>query len=93
VIKFGRSYRLERQSIQSLAPDELKRAAPECRYVIFDGEGQAVIAGTVRPGEDRRFAIDIGGKLANGRYTLAAEIAVNANLMNAEIRRYEFAGP
>jgi hypothetical protein len=93
VIKFGRSYRLERQSIQSLAPDELKRAAPECRYVIFDGDGQAVIAGTVRPGEDRRFAIDIGGKLANGRYTLAAEIAVNANLMNAEIRRYEFAGP
>jgi hypothetical protein len=93
VIKFGRSYRLERQSIQSLAPDELKRAAPECRYVIFDGDGQAVIAGAVRPGEDRRFAIDIGGKLANGRYTLAAEIAVNANLMNAEIRRYEFAGP
>ena len=93
VNKFGRSYRLERQPVQSLAPDELKRAAPECRYVIFDGEGQAALAGTVRPGEDRRFTIDIGGKLADGRYTLAAEIAVNANVMNAEIRRYEFAIP
>jgi len=93
VIKFGRSYRLERRAMQSLAPDELKRAAPECRYVIFDGDGQVVLAGTVRPSEDRRFTIDIGGKLADGRYTLAAEIAVNANVMNAQIRRYEFAVP
>jgi len=93
VIKFGRSHRLERRAMESLAPDELKRAAPECRYVIFDGDGQAVLAGTVRPGDDRRFTIDFGGKLADGRYTLAAETAVNANLMNAEIRGYEFAIP
>jgi len=93
VTRFGRDYRLERQPVQSLAPDELRRAAPECRYVIFDGAGQAVLAGTARPAEDRRFTIDIGGKLAEGRYTLAAEIAVAANVMNAEIRRYEFAVP
>jgi len=77
--------------MQSLAPDLLKRA--ECRYVIFDGDGQVVLAGVARPSEDRNFAIDIGGKLADGRYTLAAEIAVNANAMNAEIRRFEFAVP
>ena len=93
VIKFGRSHRLERRAMESLAPDELKRAAPECRYVIFDGDGQAVLAGTVRPGDDRRFTIDFGGKLADGRYTLVAETAVNANLMNAEIGGYEFAIP
>jgi hypothetical protein len=93
VIKFGRSYRLERQPMQSLAPDVLKRTAPECRYVIFDGDGQAVLAGAARPGENRGFAIDVGGKLADGRYTLAAEIAVKANAMNADIRRYEFAVP
>jgi len=92
-IKFGRSYRLERHPMQSIAPDELARTAPECRYVIFDGDGQAVLVGAARPAADRRFAIDIGGKLADGRYTLAAEIAVNANAMNAEIRRYEFAFP
>ena len=93
VTRFGRSYRLDRQPLQSIAPDELKRAAPECRYVILDGDGQAVLAGAARPGEDRRFAIDLAGKLADGRYTLAAEIAVNANATNAEIRRYEFAAP
>jgi hypothetical protein len=91
--RFGRSYRLERQPMQSLTPDLLKGAAAECRYVVFDADGQAVLAGAVRPGEDRSFAIDIGGKLADGHYTLAAEIAVNANAMNAEIRRYEFAVP
>jgi len=93
VIKFGRGYRLEWQPVQSIAPDVLKRAAPECRYVVFDGDGQVVLAGVARPSEDRNFAIDIGGKLADGRYTLAAEIAVNANAMNAEIRRFEFAVP
>jgi hypothetical protein len=93
VVKFGRGYRLERQPVQSIAPDVLQRAAPECRYIVFDGDGQAVFAGPVRPGEDRQFAIDIGGKLADGHYTLAAEIAVGANVMNAEIRRYDFAVP
>jgi hypothetical protein len=91
--KFGRSYRLERQPMRSVAPDVLKRAAPECRYVVFDADGQAALAGVARPGEDRGFAIEIGGKLANGRYTLSAEIAVNANAMNAEIRRFDFTVP
>jgi len=93
LVKFGRSYHLERQPMQSIAPDLLKRAAPECRYVVFDADGQAVFAGVARPGEDRRFTIDFGGKLTDGRYTLAVEIAVNANAMNAEIRRFEFAVP
>jgi hypothetical protein len=77
----------------SIAADLLKRAAPECRYVVFNADGQAVLAGAVRPGEDRSFAIGIGSRLADGRYTLIAEIAVNANAMNAEIRRFEFTVP
>ncbi len=93
LIKFGRSYRLQLQPMQSIALDELKRAAPECRYVIFDADGQAVLAGAVRPDEDRSFTIEIGGKLADGRYTLAAEIVVNADAMNAEIGNFEFAVP
>jgi len=93
VTRFGRSYRLDRRPMQSLAPDELQRAAPACRYVVFDPDRQAVLTGTVRPNEDRSFAIVLGARLAKGRYTLAAEITVNANAMNAEIRRYEFAVP
>ena len=79
--------------MQSIALDVLKRAAPECRYIVFDAGGQVVLAGVARPLEDTSFAIDIGAKLGDGRYTLAAEIAVNSNAMNAEIRRFEFAVP
>jgi hypothetical protein len=91
VTRFGRNYRLERRPPQSLEPDELKRAAPECRYVIFDADGQAVHADTVLPGADHRFAINLGGALSPGRYTLAAEIVVGSNAINAAIRRYDFA--
>jgi hypothetical protein len=93
LIKFGRSYRLARQSMQSIAADVLKRAAPECRYVVFDADRLAVLVGVAQPGEDRSFEIETGSQLADGRYTLAAEIAVNANATNAEIRRYEFTMP
>jgi hypothetical protein len=90
LIKFGRSYRLEVEPIEKIAPELLKRATPECRYVIFDAEGQAVLAGTASPDQKAVFAIDIGGKLANGHYTLMAEITVDANASNAEMRRFEF---
>ena len=93
LIKFGRSYRLQLEPIQTLSPELLKRAAPECRYVVFDSDGQVILAGVTPPGEDRSFAIEIGGKLVDGRYMLAAEIAVNANVMNTEIRRFEFGVP
>lgn len=93
LIKFGRSYRLEVEPIQRIAPELLRRATPECRYVIFDAEGQAVLAGSASPDEKAAFAIDIGAKLASGHYTLMAEITVNGNASNAEMRRFEFTVP
>jgi hypothetical protein len=47
-----------------------------------------VRAGTVPLGEDRSFNLDLPGPLAPGAYTLAALIAVNDNVMNAEIWRF-----
>jgi hypothetical protein len=92
--KFGRNYRLEVEPMQRIAPELLKRASPECRYVVFDADGQAVLAGTARPDENAAFAIEIGGgRLGNGRYALMAEITVNANASNAEMRRFEFTIP
>jgi len=93
VTKFGRSYRLDLVPMRAVSSELLKRAAPECRYVIVDAGGQAVLAGTARPGEEANLDIDTDGKLADGRYTLMAEIVVNANAMNAEIRRFEFTIP
>jgi len=72
--------------LTSVEPDVLKRSAPECRFAVIDGEGKVVLAGIAQPGEDRMFAIDLGG-LPPGHYELMAEIVVDANAMNAEIRR------
>jgi hypothetical protein len=86
VRKYQRSYDIVRQPLQSVAADVLKRAAPECRYTVLDGEGRVIAAGQVALA-DASFLIDLSGKLAPGQFTLLAEIIVNGNAMNAEIKQ------
>jgi hypothetical protein len=64
----------------------LRRSAPECRYLVTDGEGRVVLAGRVPPAEDASFSIDLTGA-PPGHFTLMVQIIVNANAMNAEIQR------
>jgi hypothetical protein len=87
IVKFSRSYRVERAPIQSIPRDVLKRAAPECRYVVIDDKGDVVLAGAVALGDGATFQIDLNGKLSAGNYTILALIAVNENAANAVIRR------
>jgi hypothetical protein len=86
VQKHMRSYDVVRAPLQTVAADALKRAAPECRYVVLDAEGRVVLAGQVAVA-DAGFRIDLGGKLPAGQFTFLAEIVVNGNAMNAEIKR------
>jgi hypothetical protein len=87
VEKFQRSYRLVRLALNAVPEPTLRRAAPECRYLLIDAQGRVALAGTVQPGADAAFQIDLGERLPGGRYTLSAFIAVNGNAMNAEIYR------
>jgi hypothetical protein len=87
IFKFARSYRIERAPMQSVSRDVLKRAAPECRYVIVDDKGSVVLAGVAALDDEAAFQIDLNGKLPPGDYTIMALIAVNGNAMNASIRR------
>jgi hypothetical protein len=87
IMKFQRSYDVVREHLQSVAPDVRKRSAPECRYVVMDGEGHVVFAGLAGPADDATFQVDLNGKLPAGQYTVLAEITVNRNAMNAEIQR------
>ena len=82
-----RSYDIVRQPLQSVAPDVLKRAAPECRYMVTDDEGRVVLAGQAPLAQDAGFHIDLGGKLPPGQFTLLAEMIVNGNAMNAQVER------
>jgi hypothetical protein len=84
--KHMRSYDIVRKPLPSIAADVVKRAAPECRYVVTDSAGSVVLAGQVSLAADASFRIDFAGRLPAGRFTLAAQIIVNDNAMNAEIR-------
>lgn len=87
VEKFQRSYSVVRTGLNAIPGPVLRRAAPECRYVLTDAEGRVALAGTLPLGTDATFQVDLKGRLPAGRYTLLALIAVNSNTMNAEIYR------
>ena len=88
--KFQRSYRLVRTPLKSVPAAILKRSAPECRYVVTDADGRVALAGTVQLGADAVYRVDLKDRLLPGRYTLSALIAVNGNVMNAELHRFKF---
>jgi hypothetical protein len=87
VEKFQRSYRLVRTPLGAVPGLVAQRSAPECRYVITDVDGRVALAGTIPLGAGRTFQADLAGRLPAGRYTLSALIAVNGNVMNADIPR------
>jgi hypothetical protein len=49
--KFQRRYSLVRMPLSSIPPDVLKRAAPECRFVVIDGQKRVILAGAAPLGE------------------------------------------
>jgi hypothetical protein len=87
VDKFQRSYRLVRMALAAVPAQVLKRSASECRYLVADEHDRVVLAGTAMLGPDTNFQIDFKDRLPPGHYTIAVLIAVNGNVMNAEIRR------
>jgi len=86
IMRFQRSYEIHRNALRAMDPNDVKRSAPECRYVVVDDGGRVVLAGTAYPSDDASFRVPLGG-VAPGRYTVRAEIVVAGNAMNADIRR------
>jgi hypothetical protein len=91
--KFQRSYRLVRTPLPAVPADALRRSSPECRYLVTDAEGRVALAGAVALGAEARFQIDLTDRLPPGRFVLSALLAVNGNVMNPDIRRFEFTVP
>jgi hypothetical protein len=61
--------------------------------MVADGEGRAVLAGQVALADDANFHVDISGKLLPGDFMLFAQVIVNGNASNAEIRRVPIVFP
>jgi hypothetical protein len=86
--KHMRSYDIVRKPLQFVAADIVKRALPECRYIVLDEDGRVVLAGQVSVAADASFYLDLGSMLPAGRFTLRAQLIVNGNAMNAAIRDF-----
>ena len=93
VQKHARSYDIVRQPLRSLGADVIKRSAPECPYMVTDDQGRVVLAGLIALDSDATCHLDLAGKLAEGRYTLSAQLIVNGNAMNAEITQFPIEVP
>jgi hypothetical protein len=93
VEKFQRSYRLVQMPLSSVPATDLKRAAPECRYVVIDSNGRVAISGVATLGTDHSFQVELTDRLVPGRYALSALIAVNGNVMNSEVHRMQIVIP
>jgi hypothetical protein len=87
VMKFMRDYQIVRQPMRLVDATVRKRATPECRYVAVDADGRIALTGASPPQEDLTFAIELDAKLPAGPYTVMAEILVNGNAMNSEIKQ------
>jgi hypothetical protein len=87
LVKVMRDYRILRRPMQSVDAVVLKRAAPECRYMVLNADGRVVLTGATRPREDLTFQIDFDGKLPPGQYNVMVEIIVNGDAMNARIEQ------
>jgi hypothetical protein len=87
VAKFMRDYEIDRQPMRAVDATVRNRAAPECRYMVLDAGGHAVLAGKALPEEDLTFAIPLDSRLSPGQYTVMAEILVNGNAVKPEVER------
>ena len=54
--------------------------------MVIDDKNRVVLADVALPGDGATFRIDLGGRLPAGNYTMFAVIALNGNVMNADIR-------
>jgi hypothetical protein len=90
--KHMRSYDIVRRPLQSIPADVIKRAAPQCRYIVLDEGGHVVLAGQTPIAADATFELDLRNRLPERRLTLSAQIIVNDNAMNAEIRNFQIEG-
>jgi hypothetical protein len=87
MMKFMRDYRLVRQPMASVDAMTLRRAAPECRYIVVNADSAVALAGVVQAQEDHAFQIPLDGRVPAGNYTVVAEILVNGNAMRPEIAK------
>jgi hypothetical protein len=86
VVKFERSYRIERQPFRAAPAGEITKDVLAAHYVVLDGDNDVVSAGTSLERDGERLVVPMPAKLPAGGYRVVVTMALNGNLVNPEIR-------
>ncbi len=82
VSRFQRTYEVVREPLRGGADES---EVPECRYLVLASDGRVVRAGRAAYDGAGRFTADLSG-LARGTYTVAVQLVLAGNTVNAEVR-------
>jgi hypothetical protein len=70
-----------------------RRTIPDCRFVVIDAAGKAVLAGSGTYRDDGTMLIALRGRLPAGRYTVSVALYPYGNTVEAEVRRIAYDAP
>src|SRR5260370_10679940 len=86
VQKHLRSYDIVRKPLQSIAADALKRSAPECRYLVTDGESRVVLAVPGLAHSACTLSPALSCQLPGGRPPPGAQVNTNSKAVNGPVQ-------
>lgn len=88
--KLQRSYAIVREPFGRSSAGTSRAEVLVCRYLVVATDGEVLIAGRGRLGEDGIFAVDLNGELLPGMYTLMVALYLDGNTMNPDIKRISY---
>ena len=91
VAKFERSHTIVREPFRPQSSGEsLREPTPVAHYAVVDGQGTVALTGVSETLDGARVMIDLGGKLSPGDYRVLTALALDENLVNAEVKIIPF---
>ena len=68
----------------------MREPTPVAHYAIVDGQGTVVLTGISETLDGAHVVIDLGGKLPSGDYRVMTALALDENLVNADVKIIPF---
>jgi hypothetical protein len=90
VEKFLREHRMIREALAVPASGGDRQDVPLCRYVILDGAGTVVAAGSSQDAQGGRVIVDLKGRLRPGPHTALVALSLGDNHVGGDVASAEF---
>jgi hypothetical protein len=91
--KFERSYKIVREPFRPQPPLEKTREPLTVHWVVVGPDDEVAAAGASREVQNGRLVVDLAGRLKPGAYRVLHTLALNGNLVNAEVKQVSYRVP